>query len=118
MIWEILFILVLILGERLVRGGGDRRSLRPAKGGWSSGPQKAAAMPRRALELARDPDRFLPTVQIGITLVSALGAAYGGQQIVDELSAMARRNCPGRLSAGMPKASRWRYSWRALPTLR
>lgn len=41
---------------------------------------------RLALELSRDPNRFLPTVQIGITLVSAFGAAYGGQQIVDDLS--------------------------------
>lgn len=41
-----------------------------------------------ALELSRDPNRFLPTVQIGITLVSAFGAAYGGQQIVGELSTM------------------------------
>ena len=43
---------------------------------------------RLALELSRDPNRFLPTVQIGITLVSAFGAAYGGQQIVDDLSVM------------------------------
>jgi putative hemolysin len=39
-----------------------------------------------ALELSRNPDIFLPTVQIGITLVGAFGAAYGGQQIVDDLS--------------------------------
>lgn len=43
---------------------------------------------RLALELARDPNRFLPTVQVGMTLVSAFGAAYGGQQIVDDLSEM------------------------------
>ena len=43
---------------------------------------------RLALELSRDPNRFLPTVQIGMTLVSAFGAAYGGQQIVDDLSEM------------------------------
>ncbi len=43
---------------------------------------------RLALELSRDPNRFLPTVQIGMTLVSAFGAAYGGQQIVDDLCEM------------------------------
>ena len=43
---------------------------------------------RLALELSRDPNRFLPTVQIGITLVSSFGAAYGGQQIVGDLSKM------------------------------
>jgi putative hemolysin len=41
---------------------------------------------QRALDLAGDPDRFLPTVQVGITLVTALGAAYGGQELVQELS--------------------------------
>src|SRR5262249_44823417 len=35
---------------------------------------------------ARNPNRFLPTVQVGITLVSALAAAYGGQQLVANLS--------------------------------
>jgi putative hemolysin len=39
-----------------------------------------------ALQLSQDPNRFLPTVQIGITLVSAFGAAYGGQQVVGDLS--------------------------------
>lgn len=43
---------------------------------------------RLALELSRDPNRFLPTVQVGITLVSAFGAAYGGQQIVGDLGEM------------------------------
>lgn len=53
--------------------------------------QRAAEGSRNAqlaLELSRDPNRFLPTVQIGISLVSAFGAAYGGQQIVDDLSVM------------------------------
>lgn len=33
---------------------------------------------RRALELLRDPTRFLSTVQIGITLVGVFAGAYGG----------------------------------------
>ena len=31
-----------------------------------------------ALELARQPDRFLSTVQIGITLIGILAGAFGG----------------------------------------
>ena len=43
--------------------------------------QRAAAGSRgaqRALELTRDPTRFLSTVQIGITLVGVIAGAYGG----------------------------------------
>lgn len=34
-----------------------------------------------ALELAENPNRFLPTVQVGITLVSTLAAAFGGAHL-------------------------------------
>jgi putative hemolysin len=42
---------------------------------------------QRALALALNPDLFLPTVQIGITLVGALAAAYGGHEIVEQIGA-------------------------------
>jgi putative hemolysin len=38
------------------------------------GSQRAAA----ALRLKRDPDRFLATVQIGVTMVGTLASAVGG----------------------------------------
>jgi len=41
---------------------------------------------RRALELAEHPNRFLSTVQIGITLIGILAGAYGGATIAGELS--------------------------------
>ncbi len=44
------------------------------------------AAARTALELASSPDRFLPTVQIGITLVGTLAAAYGGDRLVSDLA--------------------------------
>ena len=34
-----------------------------------------------ALALAEDPQRFLPTVQIGITLVGVFAGAYGGARL-------------------------------------
>ena len=40
-----------------------------------------------ALELAKEPDKFLSTVQIGITLVSTLASAYGGSTITKALAA-------------------------------
>jgi len=41
---------------------------------------------RIALELARDPNRFLPTVQVGITLVATLAAVFSGDRFVDYLA--------------------------------
>jgi len=46
-----------------------------------------------ALELAESPNRFLATVQIGITLVGILAGAFGGATIADEL-ARAMTNVP------------------------
>ena len=39
-----------------------------------------------ALQLAHDADRFLPTVQVGITLVSAFASAYAGAKLTDPLT--------------------------------
>lgn len=41
---------------------------------------------RLALELSRDPNRFLSTVQFGITLVGTFAAVFSGDQLVDPLS--------------------------------
>jgi len=40
---------------------------------------------RLALEMAENPNRFLPTVQVGITLVGTLAAAFGGATLTGEL---------------------------------
>ncbi len=36
---------------------------------------------KQALDLATNPDRFLATVQVGITLISTLAAAFGGESL-------------------------------------
>lgn len=41
---------------------------------------------KTALELASQPDRFLSTVQIGITLVGILSGAFGGAAIAEKLT--------------------------------
>jgi putative hemolysin len=40
-----------------------------------------------ALEMARDPGRFLSTVQIGITLIGVLAGAFSGATIAEEMEA-------------------------------
>jgi putative hemolysin len=42
---------------------------------------------RAALELAESPNRFLATVQIGITLVGVLAGAFGGATLAEEIAA-------------------------------
>lgn len=42
---------------------------------------------RTALELADDADRFLPTVQVGITFVGTLAAVFGGARVEEQLAA-------------------------------
>jgi putative hemolysin len=85
MLWEILFILALILANGFF-AAAEIAIIAARRGRLEQRAAEGSRRAQQALELARDPNRFLPTVQIGITLVSALGAAYGGQQIVDDLS--------------------------------
>src|SRR5579871_3567034 len=41
-----------------------------------------------ALALAVEPNRYLPTVQLGITLVNTFVAVFGGEELVDPLAAV------------------------------
>jgi putative hemolysin len=84
MLWQILLILLLIMANGLF-AAAEIAIIAARRGRLEQRAAEGSRNARWALELARDPDRFLPTVQIGITLVSALGAAYGGREIVGVL---------------------------------
>ncbi len=45
----------------------------------------------RARELAEDPQRFLPTVQVGVTLVGILSGTFGGARIAGALQPLVAR---------------------------
>ena len=45
----------------------------------------------KALKLARNPDRFLSTVQIGITLIGILTGLYSGEAFAGDLAALVER---------------------------
>jgi len=45
---------------------------------------------RAALELAESPNRFLSTVQIGITLIGVLAGAFGGATLAEEIAVYLR----------------------------
>jgi magnesium and cobalt exporter, CNNM family len=48
--------------------------------------EEGNAKARAALELANNPNQFLATIQIGITLVGILAGAFGGATIANQLS--------------------------------
>ena len=84
MIWELLFILGLILLNGLF-AAAETSLIAARKGRLEQQADEGKRNARRALELSRNPDLFLPTAQIGISVVSSLGAAYGGDQVVDQI---------------------------------
>src|SRR6476646_5906875 len=84
MIWELLFILGLILINGLF-AAAETSLIAARKGRLEQKADEGKRNARRALELSRNPDLFLPTAQIGISVVSALGAAYGGDQVVERI---------------------------------
>ncbi len=91
MFWEILFILVLILINGLF-AAAETALIAARKGRLEQKAEEGNRNAQRALELARNPDLFLPIVQIAITVVGALGAAYGGDQVVGHISGWLRES--------------------------
>ena len=98
MLTEILIVLALILANGFFSGAemaivasrrGRLRQLAEA------GDRSAAI----ALDLASNPDKFLPTVQVGITLVGTLAAAYGGDRLVSDLAAWIAAHAPPAVAA-------------------
>jgi putative hemolysin len=84
MLVQILFILLLILANGLF-AAAETSLIAARKGRLEQRAAEGKRNAKRALALAHNPDLFLPTAQIGISIVTALAAAYGGDQIVDEL---------------------------------
>ncbi len=75
---------VFAMSEIAVVSARKARLLHRAK----SGDKRAG----RALELAEHPERFLSTIQIGITTIGVLAGAFGGATIARELAAIFESN--------------------------
>lgn len=81
---ELLIILVLVLANGLF-AGAEIAVLTAGKAKLQAG---AAARDRRALAVTRlrdQPERFLATVQIGITVIGSAAAAFGGSRMSGDL---------------------------------
>ncbi|MGE0606882.1 MAG: hemolysin family protein [Pirellulales bacterium] len=79
-VWEIFIILMLILANGFF-SGAEIAIIAARRGRLQQLADDGDRPAKAALALADDPNRFLPTVQIGITLVGTFAAAFGGAHL-------------------------------------
>lgn len=96
---EILIILLLIMFNGIF-AMSEIAVIQARKTTLSNDEKKGSRGARTALRLANDPDRFLSTVQIGITLIGILTGIYSGASLSGRFSDVFE-------SLGMPE--RWAY---------
>jgi len=87
---EILFILLLLIANG-VFAMSEIAVLASRRARLQRRAAKNDAGASAALELADAPDRFLSTVQIGITLIGILAGAFGGATISEQMTAQLSR---------------------------
>jgi putative hemolysin len=98
MLPEILLIFALILANGFF-SGAEMAIVASRRGRLRQMAEAGDKSAKMALELASSPDRFLPTVQIGITLVGTLTAAYGGDSLVSDLAEWIVSHAPPAVDA-------------------
>jgi putative hemolysin len=81
---EIALILVLVLANGLF-AAAEIAVVSARKGRLEQEAERGRNGARVALELAENPNHFLSTVQVGITLISTLAAAFGGASLAEVL---------------------------------
>src|SRR5689334_22975327 len=87
---QIWIVLALIAANGVLSGAEIAVvSVRPARLDALVAQKKRSAL--ALARLRRDPERFLATVQVGITVVSAAAAAFGGASFAAELEPFLRR---------------------------
>jgi putative hemolysin len=89
-ILEIILLLILLVANGLF-AMAEIAVVSARKSRLRSLAQNGNAQARLALELAESPNRFLSTVQVGITLVGILAGAYGGATLSEDLAAVLAR---------------------------
>lgn len=82
---EIIIILILILLNGLF-SMSEIALISARKVKLSNEAKRGNKLARTALQLAEEPDRFLSTIQIGITLIGILTGMYSGATLADEFS--------------------------------
>ncbi len=90
MISEIVVVLALILANGLF-SMSEMAIVSARKSRLKAAAEAGDAGARAALGLADSPTHFLSTVQIGISVIGTLAAAFGGASISDQLAAFLRQ---------------------------
>jgi len=98
MLPEILLVFALILANGFF-SGAEMAIVASRRGRLRQLADAGDKAAKTALELASSPDQFLPTVQIGITLVGTLAAAYGGDSLVSDLAERITAHAPPAVDA-------------------
>ncbi len=84
LLFEFLIILVLILANGFF-AGSEIAVVSARKGRLEQQAEAGQRGAAAALELAENPNRFLSTVQVGITAIGTFAAAFGGASIAEVL---------------------------------
>lgn len=84
---EIIIILLLIVLNGLF-SLSEIALISARKSKLSADAKRGSRSARRALEMANEPDRFLSTVQIGITLIGILTGLYSGDVLAMDFAAL------------------------------
>ena len=79
----IIFILILLNG---VFAMAEIALVSARKSSLQSSAKRGSSSARLALKLAEEPDRFLSTVQIGITLIGIVTGIYSGARIAEDFA--------------------------------
>ncbi|MFO1019251.1 MAG: hemolysin family protein [Planctomycetales bacterium] len=87
---ELVIIFLLILANGFF-SGAEIAIIAAGRGTLQQQAEQGKAGAKIALELASDPNRFLPTVQVGITLVGTFAAAFGGVHLGESLAQVISR---------------------------
>ncbi len=86
---EVLIIFLLTLANGFF-AGSELAVVRARRNRLEERADDGSVGARKALALASDPDRFLATVQVGITLISTFSAAFGGARLASALAGLLR----------------------------
>lgn len=84
---EVLVIVLLMLGNGFF-AASEIAVVSARKGRLEQQAQEGRRGSAAALQLADNPNRFLSTVQVGITVISTFAAAFGGASLADGLAAV------------------------------
>ena len=84
-IWEVALIFLLIVANG-VFASAEIAIIAARRGRLQQQAEGGDRRAKMALELAQNPNRFLSTAQVGITVVGTLAAALGGAQVVETMA--------------------------------